>query len=138
MEKQILTDPMIKPDNTVLEAVLGKKYLLYKEFVEKISLINLFPEWHYYNDGKSWLCKILNKKKNLCWLSVWNTGFKLTFFFTEKTIDGVYELDISDEIKKTAQEAKSLGKLLPVVFLVKNKKSINDGIKLLEYKMTLK
>lgn len=127
---------MIKPEAGVLENALGKHYRLYAEFIGKITAQQLVPEWNYYNDGKSWLCKILNKKKNLCWLSVWNTGFKLTFYFTEKTIDGVYAL--SDDIKNTAREVKSTGKLLPIILLIKNKKILQDGIKLLEYKMTLK
>ncbi|MCL2129303.1 MAG: DUF3788 domain-containing protein [Treponema sp.] len=138
MENQILKNPMIKPDNNVLEKVLEKNYHLYKEFIEKIIEKKLIPEWNYYNDGKSWLCKILNKKKNLCWLSVWNTEFKLTFYFTEKTMAGVNELEISEEIKKNAQEIKKVGKLIPIIVLIKTKKAMNDGIKLLEYKMILK
>ena len=138
MENQILKDPMVKPDNNVLEEVLGKNYQLYKEFIEKITGKKLIPEWNYYNDGKTWLCKILNKKKNLCWLSVWNIGFKLTFYFTEKTINGIYKLEINNEIKKIAQETKFIGKLLPIVIIIKNKKTMNNGIKLLEYKMTIK
>jgi hypothetical protein len=137
MEKQILTDPLLKPED-VLESVLGKKYKTYTEFVNKISGLGLVPEWNYYRDGKSWLCKILNKKKNLCWLSVWNTGFKLTFYFTEKTIEGIYELDIHEDIKKTAPETKPVGKFRPVILLIENKKILNDGLKILEYKMGIK
>ena len=36
------------------------------------------------------------------------------------------------------QETKYIGKLLPIIILIKNKKIMNDGIKLLEYKMTIK
>jgi hypothetical protein len=138
MENQILTDPMVKPENNVLEAALGKNYKLYTEFANKINQLNLILEWNYYNDGKSWLCKILCKKKNVCWLSVWNTGFKLTFYFTEKTIEGIYELDIDNEIKDAAKNMKPVGKFHPVIILIKNKKLINIGIKLLEYKMSIK
>lgn len=138
MEKQILTDPMVTPENNILGEALGKNYQLYKDFFENIAKKKLIPKWNYYNDGKSWLCKILNKKRNLCWLSIWNTGFKLTFFFTEKTIDGVYKLETSNDIKNIAQETKPTGKLIPIIILVKNKKIINDVLKILEYKMSLK
>ena len=136
MEIQVLNDPNINPKNKILENVLGKNYQLYKEFLEKIESMNLVPEWNYYNDGKSWLCKILNKKKNLCWLSVWNVGFKLTFLFTEKTINGVYELETYDEIKRLAKENKTVGKLIPIIITIRNKKTLDYGLKLLEYKMT--
>ena len=49
-----------------------------------------------------------------------------------------YGLKISEEIKKTTQEIKNVEKLIPIIVLIKNKKAMNDGIKLLEYKMTLK
>jgi hypothetical protein len=138
MERQILTDPDVKPENDILETALGKNYVLYTEFVKRIGELNLVLEWNYYNDGKSWLCKTLNKKKNICWLSVWNTGFKLTFYFTEKTISGMYDLDIHTEIKNNAKEVKHIGKFYPVIILMKNKKTINDGLKILEYKMSIK
>jgi len=138
MVSQILTDPKIKPESHVLENVLGKHYKKFTEFVNKIKDKNLVLEWNYYNDGKSWLGKVLNKKKNLCWLSVWDTGFKLTFYFTEKNISGIYELEIDDEIKDMVKNTKAIGKLLPIMILIKNTKRINDGIKILEYKMQLK
>ena len=122
MENQILIDPMVEPKSDVLENALGKNYNRYKEFVDKINAQNLIVEWNYYNDGKSWLGKILNKKKNICWLSVWNTGFKLTFYFTEKTIKGIYELEIDDVIKNKVDNIKPIGKLFPIIILIENKK----------------
>jgi len=138
MENKLLTDPMVKPDGKVLEAALGKNYRLFTEFETKLAAWDLVPEWHYYNDGKSWLGKILYKKKNLCWLSVWNTGFRMTFYFMERHIDGVYDLDISEEIIKAAKEMKNVGKSHPVTVHVKNKKMINDALKIMEYKKGLK
>ena len=129
---------MENPDKYVLEDILQKRFRVFQEFEEKTAGLNLVLEWNYYKDQKSWLCKVLNKKKNLCWLSVWSTGFKLTFFFTEKTIDGFYELDIDNDIKTAAKEMKQTGKLLPVVFLVKSSKVLNDALKILKYKMELK
>jgi hypothetical protein len=138
MENHVLTDPAVKPENNVLENVLGKNFSLYKGFVDKINGKNLTLEWNYYKDGKSWLCKILNKNKNICWLSIWNTGFKLTYYFNQKTINGISKLEINNDIKNIIKEIKTIGKLHPIILLIKNKKIMNDGIKLLEYKMTLK
>ena len=138
MEQQILTDPMVMPEDIVLRNALGKNYQLFTEFVQKINELTFALEWNYYNDGKSWLGKVLHKKKNLCWLSVWDTGFKLTFYFPERAIGGVYQLDIDDGVKKAAREMKPVGKSHPVVMLVKNKRLIKDGIKIMEYKQNLK
>jgi len=138
MEKQILTDPAIIPDDSVLKNAMEESYAVYIEFVNRLSLLNLTVEWHYYNDGKSWLGKVIHKKKNLCWLSVWNTGFKLTFFFTEKTIKGLYGLEIDDTIKKKANDIKPAGKLLLILLLVESIKAVDDALVMIGYKMRLK
>jgi len=141
MESQIFTDLLVKPENDILEIVLGKNYKLYSYFENRINELNLVLEWNYYNitsDGKSWLCKILNKNKNLGWISVWNIGIKLTLYFSEKTINGVYELDIDEEIKNITKNNKKVHKLYPVIILLKNKKMVNNGLKILEYKMQIK
>ena len=138
MENQLLADPLVKPENKVLEKTLGKKYDLFMDFVNKLNEQDLIIEWNYYNDGKSWLGKILYKKKNLCWVSIWNTGFKTTFLFTEKTINGIHELEIDDEIKNMASNSKRTGKLIALILLIGNKKIMKDVFKILEYKKQLK
>ena len=135
MEYQLFKDQSAVPDNAALESALGKAIAIFTQFQQEISGRNLVLEWRYYNDGKSWLGKILNKKKNLAWLSVWNTGFKLTFYFTEKTMPGVQELEIDDAIKSTANVT---GKLRPVMLLVSSKKALSDALTLLDYKKGLK
>jgi hypothetical protein len=44
METQILIDPLVEPDDNVLEYALGKNYDLYKTFSEKIKEQNLTIE----------------------------------------------------------------------------------------------
>jgi DNA transformation protein len=137
-ENKILIDPNIYPEKDILEKALSNKYKFYKTFMDKIKEENLTEEWNYYKDGKSWLCKILNKKKTICWLSIWNIGIKLSFYFTEKTINGINDLEINDEIKEIAKEAESIGKLLPIIFVIDDNKKINDATKIIKYKMKLK
>jgi len=64
MESKILTDPKVMPEDDVLEHALGKNHKRYMEFANKIAGQNLIVEWHYYNDGKSWLGKILGRIKD--------------------------------------------------------------------------
>jgi hypothetical protein len=138
VEKLLLTDPNISPENNVLENVLGKQYKYYQKFVENLNGYKLMIEWNYYKDGKSWLCKIINKKKTICWLSIKNTGINLVFYFTEKNINGVRELEIDEKIKEMVNKTKNVGKLLPIIFVLDNNDKIKDAIKIVEYKMKLK
>jgi hypothetical protein len=135
---EILNDPNIYPKENILERALDKKYKYYKILMEKINEKNLIVEWNYNKDGQSWLCKVLNKKKTVCWLSIWDTGIKLSFYFTEKTINGIVDLKINNEIKGLIKETKAVGKLLPIIFMLDKNETINDAIKIIEYKMKLK
>jgi len=134
MDRLILTDSNIYPNSNVIEKALNKDYESYEKFMEMVNERGLSAEWRYYNDGKNWLCKIINKKKTVCWLSVWDIGLKVSFFFTEKTIGGVYELKTKTHI----EIAKQSGKLLPVILIIDSIEKLHDSVKLLEYKMKLK
>ncbi len=76
MNKPLLNDPEILPDDIVLASVLGNSFTFYKQMMDNIAKKQYAfnTEWRYYNDGKSWLCKITSGKKTIIWLSVWD-GF---------------------------------------------------------------
>jgi hypothetical protein len=62
----------------------------------------------------------------------------LTFYFSEKTIEGVYELGIDNQIKKAAKEMKPVGKLRPLMITIENKNVVKDAMEILKYKIQLK
>lgn len=140
MEAMPLKDPQKLPGKEVLESVLKNSYSLYDELIKIISgpEYNLVPEWHYYNDGKAWLCKVCFKKKTVFWLSVWEGYFKTSFYFTEKHLQGIAELDIAESIKDDFSRSKPVGKLLPLVTDMKSKTQINDLLTIINFKKSLK
>jgi hypothetical protein len=133
MEK-LLTDSAIYPDSSVIKKALRNHYERYEKFIEAVSEKGLSAEWRYYNDSNSWLCRIAGRKKTVCWLSVWDTGFKLTFYFTEKTIEGVNQLNI----KTHFEQAKPVGILFPVILNLDSAEKLNDAFKVLENKLKVK
>ncbi len=141
MEENLLRDSSIFPSKEVLENALGEdNYNVLNKFFEIItdSNLGLTPEWKYYNDGKSWLCKVCYKKKTVFWLSVWRTHFKLGFYFTEKNCSGVNELNINKSIKEEFSQSKNIGKLIPLEIEMKRIEQIEDVVKIIEYKKALK
>lgn len=140
METRTLTDPAVSPSKKVLEHALGKAYPAYEELINMVTGNNyeLTPLWHYYNDGKAWLCKVQFKKKTVFWLSVWDKYFKMAFYFTEKNSKGIFELSIDESIKKSFSEHKLTGKLLPLVLAITKKAQLKDALKIIEYKKSLK
>lgn len=135
-----LKEPAISPTPEVLETVLGKAYPAYDELVDTLTTtgFGMTIEWRYYNDGKAWLCKFQFNKKTVCWLSAWNQYFKVAFYFTEKTSAGVFELDIDEEIKNNFRSSKHIGKLIPLVIRVSQKKQLKDALRVIEYKKSCK
>lgn len=136
---QLLTDPDQLPSNELFEAILSKQLLqTYLQIENIISALGLNTEWRYYHDGKAWLCKITNKKKTIAWLSLRSDCIKTSFYFTEKTREGVMLLDIGNDIKTFFAQAKTIGKLTPLILIIKRPNQADDFKKIAEYKMTLK
>ena len=140
METRLLRDKEVYPNKEVLENALGESYLAFIELFDTISneQYALVSEWRYYKDGQSWLCKVSNKKKTVCWISVWNEFFKTGFYFTEKTLLGINELNIEKDIKDDFRQSKNIGKLIPLVINVSRKEQIDDVLKIIKYKKKLK
>jgi hypothetical protein len=141
METQSLRDPEIFPSEKVLKETLGNDiYAVFKSFMDTVTGAgySLAQEWNYYNDGKSWLCKVIYKKKTVCWLSIWDGHFQIGFFFTEKHLEAIAALDIAESIKEDLCKAKPIAKLLPMIFKISRKEQLNDLLKVVAFKKGLK
>ena len=138
-EKILLRDKEIEPTNEVLENVLGKElFNIYKELIKIFTdEFRLEPQWQFYKDGNAWLCKVVDKKKTILWLSVWENYIKTGFYFTEKTGTGVLELDIDNQIKEVFEVAKPIGKLIPLIVDINQQKQIKDLKEVVKYKKGL-
>ncbi|MFA5850349.1 MAG: DUF3788 family protein [Bacteroidales bacterium] len=140
METILLRENERYPDNLVLKDSLKELYSVYDHLISVISNepYSLEHQWNYYKDGKSWLCKVTYRKKTVFWLSVWETCFKISFFFTEKNKSAVLDLTISNSIKQSFSNSKNIGKLIPLVIDIADINQIEDALKIIEFKKTIK
>jgi len=140
MEVQLLRDPGIFPSKEVLKDVLGDVYPALEALEARVTQSDfaLTLDWHYYNDGKSWLGKVCHKKKTVFWLSVWEDCIKTTFFFLERHLEGIAALDISEQIKEDFCRTKSVGKLLPMLITIDRQEQLTDLLKVIEFKKKAK
>lgn len=139
-EIMLLRDSSIEPTNDTLSKVLGKNvFEVYSELIKTISSeFGIEHEWRYYKDGNAWLCKCTHKKKTVFWLSAWENHLKVSFYFTEKTGLAITDLKIDDEIKQTFQNAKRVGKLIPLILCLDKIEQLNDFKEITAYKKNLK
>jgi len=142
MEAQVLLrDPNTFPSDEVLQNALGDEvYQILSSFLETITNeeYGLIVEWRFYNDGKAWLGKVQHKKKTLLWLSIWEGFFKTSFYFTEKHLEDIAALDISDSIKDEFAQAKPAGRLIVIIIDVSNKEQLTDLLTVVRFKKSLK
>ena len=140
MEVQLLREQEIFPSSEVLQDVLGKVYDVWVEMENLVTQgeLALTFDWNYYRDGKSWCCKVCHKKKTVFWLSVWEGFFKTAFYFTEKHLKGISDLDISEQIKEDFCRMKPIGKLLPMVISIDKQEQLVDLLKIVKFKKEAK
>lgn len=135
----ILNNPDIFPDEKILQNTLSESvYRLYYRLINTIIVdkkLNLSAEWRYYKDGKSWLCKVVNKKRTIFWLSVWEGYFKVSFYFTEKHKEGIASLPISESVKCQFNDDKSIGKLIPLTIDIYNEEQLADLIEIVKFRI---
>ena len=136
MDIQFLREQDIFPSKEVLQDVLGKIYHVWVEMENRMtqSEFALTLDWNYYKDGKSWLCKVCHKKKTVFWLSVWEGCFKTTFYFLDRHLSGIADLDISEQIKENFCRMKAVGKLLPMVINIDRQEQLVDLLKIVQFK----
>lgn len=134
MNKLALTDKEQYPDESILAQILQQFFPLYQEVVQQLQEKGIEITWQYYNDGKAWLGKLIWKKKNLGWLHVYHSAFKITVYFTEKYRTGVMDLDIPQDIKDTFQKATPSGKLIPLTLPIEQEQDVTYLLLLTDYK----
>lgn len=134
----VLTDKNVFPDDTVLAKHLGRTKEIYDSLISFLCDKDNIIEWNFYKDGKSWLCKVIKKKKTICWISVWEKYFKVTFYFGLKFDDEIKKLDISDDLKMKYLENKAIGKIKPLTIEVTASEQLVYIKKLIEFKEKLK
>ncbi len=137
MERPLLNDQSEYPDDAVLATHLGRAKTAWDTFAAGVA--SGFPdaslEWRYYNDGKAWLCKLVRKKKTVCWVSVWDKCFKTTFYFTAKNDEDIDALPIAPDLKASYAASDCIGKLKPFTVVVRNKKGLEPVFTLVKYKV---
>lgn len=136
--KNIVSDKDVYPSPEVLRNAVGANYALYEELTDAVSGLGLAPEWRYYNDAKSWLCKVGNGKKTVFWLSVQDGGeVMVSFHFAPRAIAGALALDLGEGIRGELLRAEVKGRLVSIAPIL-TRQNFRDVLTLAEYKRDFK
>mgnify|MGYP001769819664 CR=1 FL=1 len=140
MEKPLLKDKNEYPSDDVLARHLGDAKAAWDAFTARLAVdfSDASIEWRYYNDGKSWLCKLMRKKKTVCWISVWDRRFKTTFYFAARKSREIERLPIAQTLKNAFRTQTSNSMLKPITIELRSKRALGDVFTLIGYKSGLK
>lgn len=99
-------DRNIEPIDENLSIVLGDSFSAYKRLVEKLSDFEASLECRFYKDG-GWLAKVTRKKKTIFWGRPEDGRFVIATHFNERNKQGIFDLDIADELKQVFSKTPS-------------------------------
>jgi len=138
INKTELKEKDIYPDHEVLAGILGESYPHYLALLTLLDQNDLNHEWHYYNDGKAWLCKVQKKKKTMIWMSAWPGYMQATIYVPEGRMQEVWDLDLSAKAVERIKAAARVGKSQPCIFDIRDELAVQDLEKVLKLKMKWK
>jgi hypothetical protein len=135
-----LTDPAIKPDDELIESLVGKKIVFWNEILThtETSYKDVSGSWNYYKDGKQWLFKCVQKKKTLFWAAVYEKSFRITFYFGDKAEPVIFDSEIPESMKEGFRNARRFGAIRPISVVVSEQKDVENVIKLVSIKIKIK
>jgi hypothetical protein len=140
MEPLVLTDKNIFPDQQVIASHIGIHMQQWDNLLQsvRISFPGAEEKWNYYNDGKSWLFRIIWKKKTLFWVGIIKGTFRVTFYFGEKARALVESAPIPEDLKNQYRDGKWFGKLKAVTIYIKGDPDIADVLTIAGIKAKIK
>lgn len=140
MEPAVLTDPNVYPDDDVIYSHLGKTRTLWDNLFNHIqsnySTVN--KEWRYYNDGKSWLLKVTQKASTVCWISIFQDGFRMTCYLPLRAESSIHSSDLPADLKEQFSSGPSYGKIRGITIVFKDESDVQAAEKLFKFKMGFK
>ena len=139
-EKFAFSDKNVKPSEELIFSKIGDKKIFWQKIMKYLSdnYNDASGSWNYYNDGKQWLFKMVQKKKTIFWLAVMDGSFRVTFYFGDKAEPVILSGDLPQAVKDGFMQGKHYGKIRAVTTDVNSNSDVETIMKLIDIKTKLK
>jgi hypothetical protein len=140
LEKPVLSDPGIKPDDKLISSFIGDKINYWHDILTycETEYSGASGDWRFYNDGKQWLFKFVFKKKTLFWAALYEDAFKITSYFGDKAEPVILASNISDPVKEGFINGKRYGKIRAISLKIFRAEDVENVKKVIAVKAKLK
>jgi hypothetical protein len=140
MEPLVLKDQSVIPTDDLIFSVIGENKIYWQKLMEHVG--TRYPDaeghWNYYNDGKSWLFKMVLRKKTLFWIGIHQKNFRTTFYFGDKAEPLIERSDLPESIKNNFKNGKRYGKIRAITMIVNTDADVANILILLAIRATIK
>jgi hypothetical protein len=139
-EKLVLSDPLIKPDEKLISSFIGDKIKYWNDIINfsETEYQGISGVWNYYNDGKQWLFKLVQKKKTIFWAGILPDTFRITFYFGDKAEPLINASSLPQAIKDDFATGKRYGKIRGITKKMNKPADVEIVKKLIAIKVRLK
>ena len=139
-ENLVLSDKQIIPTDDYIFSIIGEKKILWQAIMNYVSenYKDISGSWNYYNDGKQWLFKLVQKKKTIFWAGVLKDTFRVSFYFGDKAEPLVDASDLPRNIKDDFKNGKHYGKIRAVSIKISDLTDVESVKKLIQIKIKAK
>jgi hypothetical protein len=136
----VLSDPNVKPDEKLIFSKIGAKKDLWQAVMNFVSenYKDMQGTWNYYNDGKQWLFKMVQKKKTIFWGAILEGAFRITFYLGGKAEPAIDASDLPDKVKQQYKTGPRYGKIRAITIKVNDMSDVSIIEKLIAIKVKLK
>jgi hypothetical protein len=137
MEKLVLSDPSIFPDNELIFRIIGTNKVHWQKLMGKVHEVypDAVEQWNYYKDGKNWLFRMIRKKKTLFWIGVLEETFRITFYFGDKGEPLIEKSSLPLQMKQAFNTSKRFGQFRGLSIRVGQDEDIENALKLVEIRV---
>jgi hypothetical protein len=135
-EKLVLSDKNVIPDDNLIFSHIGDRKKQWQNIMNYVSANykESSGNWNYYNDGKQWLFKMVQKKKTLFWAAILEGTFRITFYFGDKAEPIILNSDLPESVKEGFKTGKRYGKIRPISFKIEEVHDIQTIYKIIDIK----
>jgi hypothetical protein len=135
-----LKDPDIIPTEEIILSLVGERIKLWESVLNYATENNknISGDWHFYNDGKQWLFKLIQKKKTIFWAGIFENTFRITFYFGDKAEPIIEGSDLPISIMEEFKNAKRFGSIRGISIRLNDSSDIESVFKLINIKSKIK
>ena len=139
-ENLMLSDKQIIPTDDNIFSIIGEKKFLWQALMNYVSENHkdMSGSWNYYNDGKQWLFKLVQKKKTIFCAGVLKDTFRVTFYFGDKAEPLIDASELPGNIKDDFKNGKRYGKIRAASLKMSDLSDVESVKKLIQIKIKIK